>query len=73
MIDPLHVAARGVLHDALDALGDQREALILAGAQAIYSHPVVFIDGEKIQTLAELFARLPAARAAPRLLGRTRG
>ena len=38
MIEPLYVAARGVLLDALDALGDQREALILAGAQAIYIH-----------------------------------
>lgn len=38
MIEPLYVAARGVLLDALDALGEQREALILAGAQAIYMH-----------------------------------
>ena len=38
MIEPLYVAARGVLLGALDALGAQREALILAGAQAIYIH-----------------------------------
>jgi hypothetical protein len=38
VIEPLYVAAREVLLDALDALGDQREALILAGAQAIYLH-----------------------------------
>ena len=38
MTDPLYVAARGVLLDALQALGEQREALILAGAQAIYIH-----------------------------------
>jgi len=38
VIDPLYVAARGVLLDALEALGEQREALILAGAQAIYIH-----------------------------------
>ena len=38
MIEPLYVAAREVLLDALDALGEQREALILAGAQAIYIH-----------------------------------
>jgi hypothetical protein len=38
VIEPLYVAARGVLLDALDALGEQREALILAGAQAIYIH-----------------------------------
>jgi hypothetical protein len=40
-------------------VGDQREALILASAQAIYSDTVVFIDGEKIHALAEFFARLP--------------
>ena len=38
MIEPLYMAAREVLLDALDALGEQREALILAGAQAIYIH-----------------------------------
>jgi hypothetical protein len=38
VIEPLYVAARGVLLDALDALGEQRGALILAGAQAIYIH-----------------------------------
>lgn len=34
----LLVIARSVLLDALDALSDQREALILIGAQAIYIH-----------------------------------
>jgi hypothetical protein len=38
VIEPLYVAARGVLLDALDGLGEQREAMILAGAQAIYIH-----------------------------------
>lgn len=38
MSAPLYVAAREVLLDALEALGDQREALTLAGAQAIYVH-----------------------------------
>jgi len=36
--DPLYVAARSVLRDALEALGPQREAVILVGAQAIYLH-----------------------------------
>jgi hypothetical protein len=36
--DPLYVAARGVLLDALGALGSQRKAVILIGAQAIYLH-----------------------------------
>jgi hypothetical protein len=34
--DPLYVAARRVLLDALDALDRHRDAVILAGAQAIY-------------------------------------
>lgn len=34
--DPLYVLARRVLLDALEALGSQREALILVGAQAVY-------------------------------------
>ncbi len=37
-IDPLYVLARSVLLDALDALGAQRKAVILIGAQAIYLH-----------------------------------
>jgi hypothetical protein len=35
-LDPLYVAARSVLLDALEALGPQRDAVILVGAQAIY-------------------------------------
>jgi hypothetical protein len=35
-LDPLYVAARRVLLDALEALGVQRDAVILVGAQAIY-------------------------------------
>jgi len=38
VIEPLYVAARGVLFDAVEALGEQRQALILVGAQAIYVH-----------------------------------
>lgn len=34
--DPLYVRARRVLLDALDALGDQRRAVVLVGAQAVY-------------------------------------
>jgi hypothetical protein len=37
-IDPLYVLARRVLLDALEALGPQRDAVILAGAQAVYLH-----------------------------------
>lgn len=36
--DPLYVLARRVLLDALDALGSQKGAAILVGAQAIYLH-----------------------------------
>lgn len=37
-LDPLYVAARRVLLDALTALSDHRDALIVAGAQAVYLH-----------------------------------
>lgn len=36
--DPLYVLARTALLDALEALGPQRDAVILVGAQAIYLH-----------------------------------
>ena len=36
--DPIYLLARRVLLDALNALGGQRNALILVGAQAIYLH-----------------------------------
>ncbi len=38
MYDPEYVAARRALLDALEALGGQRQALVLVGAQAIYLH-----------------------------------
>jgi hypothetical protein len=36
VFDPQYVVARGVLLDALQALGEQRDAVIVVGAQAIY-------------------------------------
>lgn len=38
MHEPEYVAARRVLLDALEALGAQRKAIVLVGAQAIYLH-----------------------------------
>lgn len=38
MLDPQYVVARGVLLDALQALGAQRDAVVVVGAQAIYLH-----------------------------------
>jgi hypothetical protein len=38
MIDPLYVVARTVLLDALEAIGEQRDAVVLVGAQASYLH-----------------------------------
>lgn len=38
MLDPRYIVARTVLLDALDALGEQRDAVIVVGAQAIYLH-----------------------------------
>ena len=37
-LDPRYVLARTVLLDALDALGNQRGAVIVVGAQAVYLH-----------------------------------
>ena len=37
-LDPLYILARKVLLDALEALGEQRRAVILVGAQAVYHH-----------------------------------
>lgn len=36
--DPLYVAARRALLDALDAVSDHMDAVVLVGAQAIYLH-----------------------------------
>jgi hypothetical protein len=38
VLDPRYVLARAVLLDALDALGNQRNAAIVVGAQAVYLH-----------------------------------
>ena len=70
MADPLYVAARMVLLDALEALGKQRDALTLVGAQAIYLHtgeadiavPAFTTDGDLVIEPALL-------RAEPRLSG----
>lgn len=37
-VDALYAVARAALLDALEALADQRDAVILVGAQAIYLH-----------------------------------
>lgn len=50
------VAARAALLDALDALRDQRDALVLIGAQAVYLHtgaaPVALAEATKDSDLA---------------------
>lgn len=38
VLDPRYIVARTVLLDALEALGEQRDAAIVVGAQAIYLH-----------------------------------
>lgn len=84
MIAPLYIAAREVLFDALEALGEQREALTLAGAQAIYVHAgsadlavaEFTTDGDLVVDPAHLKAspRLSAAMEAARFhLGRQPG
>lgn len=37
-VDPLYIAARAALLDALEALADHRSSIVLVGAQAIYLH-----------------------------------
>lgn len=37
-LDPVHIAARSVLLDALVGLAEHRDAVIVAGAQAVYLH-----------------------------------
>lgn len=37
-VDPLYIAARAALLDALDALAEHRASIVLVGAQAIYLH-----------------------------------
>ena len=73
--DPLYVAPRTVLLDALEALGRQREAVILVGAQAIYLHTQavdlavpehttdadVVLDPTRLHTTPELAGALIAA------------
>ncbi len=44
-VDPRYVAARRVLLDALDALVDQRDAVIVAGGQAVYLRAGDIIPG----------------------------
>ena len=36
--DPLYVRARSALLDAVDALAEQLDAVVLVGAQAVYLH-----------------------------------
>jgi hypothetical protein len=63
--DPLYVAARSVLLDALEALGSHRDALVLVGAQAIYLY-----TGDVDLAVAEHTTDADVA-IDPRLLGPT--
>lgn len=55
MTSPLYIVARTVLLDALDALGEQRDAVVLVGAQAIYLHTgdadIAVPAGEPLQAI----------------------
>lgn len=71
MIDPLYVVARAALLDALDAIGEQRDAVVLVGAQAIYLHtgdadiavPAFTTDGDLAIEPARLKAEPKLAEA----------
>lgn len=45
IVDPLHVAARRVLLDALEDLAEHRDAVIVVGAQAVYLRTRVELSG----------------------------
>jgi hypothetical protein len=62
-VAPEYAAARSVLLDALEALGPQREAIVVVGAQAIYLQAGdVGIRGYAPYTTdAELRSRRPAS------------
>lgn len=84
---PEYVLARRVLLDALDALGSQRDAVVLVGAQAIYLHvgeadlavPVMTTDGDlavdpaRLHEMPLLAEALAAAGFAPSQPGSWRG
>ncbi|NIA26304.1 MAG: hypothetical protein GWP04_12190 [Gammaproteobacteria bacterium] len=53
-LDPEYVAARGVLLDALEALADHREAIVLVGAQAVYLQTVPLPGYQPYTTDADL-------------------
>ena len=70
-LDPQYVVARSVLLDALDALGPQRKAVILVGAQAIYLHTgaidlavAEFTTDADITVDPSLLQRVPEIEAA---------
>jgi len=66
--DPLYVIARGVLLDALEGLGAQRDAVILVGAQAVYLHTgAVELAVAAFTTDADLTLDPALLQAAPEL------
>lgn len=77
---PEYVAARRVLLDALTALGDHRDSLILVGAQAVYHHtgdadlnvPLMTTDADLAIDVAGL-ADVPELGGALRAAGFTPG
>ena len=76
MTSPLYIVARTVLLDALDALGEQRDAVVLVGAQAIYLHtgdadiavPAFTTDGDLVIEPSRLKHEPKLAEAMARAL-----
>jgi hypothetical protein len=68
VLDPQYVVARAVLLDALEALGEQRNAVIVVGAQAIYMHTgAVDLAVPEFTTDADLTIDPVLLRAAPEI------
>jgi hypothetical protein len=79
-LDPQYVVARSVLLDALEALGPQRGAVILIGAQAVYLHTGVidlaiaeFTTDADIAVDPALLQELPEIEGAMTAAGFQRG
>lgn len=72
--DPLYVRARNALLDAVDALAEQLDAVVLVGAQAIYLHTGYADFAVAEYTTDADFCVAPADLSDPRRrLGATRG
>lgn len=72
-LDPEYVAARGVLLDALEALAEHRDAIVLVGAQAVYLRTEPLPGYQPYTTDADLTIDPSLLRVRPGLEDAMRG